>query len=177
MIETAERLNNQAILLAADGSFTEAIACFARALTIEKNNALLWFNLGITYRDAGKLKQAEEALFKSYQISPEDTDTIEELALVLYNQGKFDQAIEFCLAGLHIMPENSHLWNTHGVVLFNKEMYEEACISFENAVIMNPYYYDALFNLRDTYHKLNNKAGEDECIQRMKALKKSGEPL
>ena len=65
MIETVERLNNQAIILAKDGSFKEAIACFARALTIEKDNSLLWYNLALTYRDAGHLKEAKHALFKS----------------------------------------------------------------------------------------------------------------
>ena len=63
MIETVERLNNQAIILAKDGSFKEAIACFARAITIEKDNSLLWYNLALTYRDAGQLKEAKDALF------------------------------------------------------------------------------------------------------------------
>lgn len=177
MIETAERLNNQAILLAADGSFTEAIACFVRALTIDKNNSLLWYNLGLTYRDSGSLKDAEDSLLKAHQLSPDDIDIIEELSLILYNQGKFDEALNYCLYGLRINPENSHLWNTRGVVLFNQGLYDDASDSFENAVIMNPYYYDALFNLRDTYRKLNNKSGEEECSKRLNELKKDGEPL
>ena len=43
--ETAEKLNNQAIILASHGEYTEAIACFVHALTIENDNSLLWFNL------------------------------------------------------------------------------------------------------------------------------------
>lgn len=177
MVETAEKLNNQAIILAHDGSFREAIACFARAITIEKDNSLLWFNLGITYRDAGKLQQAEEALSKALELSPYDTDVIEELALILYSQKKLDEACDLCVHGLHINPENTHLWNTRGVVLFNKGQYEDACDSFETAVIFNPYYYDALYNLRDTYRQLNNKSGEEECNSRMREIKKNGEPL
>lgn len=177
MIETAERLNNQAILLAQDGSFKEAIACLTRAITIEKNNSLLWFNLGITYRDAGKLLLAEEALSKALEISPYDMDVIEELALILYNQQKYDEACNLCVHGLHLKPENTHLWNTRGVVLFNQGKYEDACDSFETAVIFNPYYYDALYNLRDTYKQLNNSSGEQECNSRMREIKKNGEPL
>ena len=60
MIESCEKLNNQAINLAASGDFEEAIACLKRAITIEKENYLLWFNLGITYRDAGDLQKAKE---------------------------------------------------------------------------------------------------------------------
>ena len=55
MLERSDTLNNQAILLASDGAYNEAIACFKRAIVIDKENYLLWFNLGVTYRDAGNL--------------------------------------------------------------------------------------------------------------------------
>lgn len=177
MIETAERLNNQAILLAADGSYKEAIACFVRAITIEKDNSLLWYNLGLTYRDSGDLKDAEDSLLKAHYLSPFDSDIIEELTLIFYQEGKILEAMQFCTMGIFNNPESSRLWNTQGVLLFNQEDYNEASISFERAVVLNPYYYDALFNLRDTYAKIGNKAGEQECAKRLKELKKNGEPL
>jgi len=40
MIENSENLNTQAIELAAKGCFTEAIACFKKAITIDKKNSL-----------------------------------------------------------------------------------------------------------------------------------------
>lgn len=177
MTETAERLNNQAIVLASDGSFKEAIACFVRALTIEKDNAILWYNLGLTYRDAGDFLRAHDSLKNALKISPENTEIIEELALILYNHGFLEEALEYCASGLSIDSDNFHLWNTKGVILFNKKEYEKASYAFENAVILNPYYYDALFNLRDAYKKLNNKIGEQECSIRLRELKKNGEPF
>ena len=36
------------------------------ALTIENDNSLLWFNLGVMYRDAGNLANARGALTKAY---------------------------------------------------------------------------------------------------------------
>ena len=177
MIETAERLNNQAIILAADGSFNEALACFARAITNEQNNSLLWYNMALTYRDAGKLKEAEESLKKAHAISPYDPDILQELSLILYNQGKLDEALVYCQEGLMETPEDTHLWNTRGVILFNKGLYEDACDSFENAVIYNPYFYDALYNLRDTYQELNNTSGVSQCNIRLNEIKKSGDTL
>lgn len=177
MIETAERLNNQAIILAADGSFKEAIACFARAITIERDNSLLWFNMALTYRDAGKLKEAEESLKKALELSPDDPEIIQELSLILYNEGNLDEALMYCQEGLMESPEDTHLWNTRGVILFNKGLYEDACDSFENAVIYNPYYYDALYNLRDTYQELNNISGVTQCNLRLKEIKNSGDAL
>ena len=72
MIERSDTLNNQAIILASDGAYTEAIACFKRAIVIDKENYLLWFNLGVTYRDAGKLEDAENALEMAFRIAPEN---------------------------------------------------------------------------------------------------------
>ena len=66
MIERSDVLNNQAISLASEGNFKDAIACFKRAIFIEKENHLLWYNLGITYRDAGDLSNAKKSLETAY---------------------------------------------------------------------------------------------------------------
>ena len=62
MKENPEILNSQAIELASHGQYVEAIACFKRAITIARDNSLLWYNLGITYRDAGMMQLAKDAL-------------------------------------------------------------------------------------------------------------------
>jgi tetratricopeptide (TPR) repeat protein len=172
--ETAEKLNNQAILLASNGDYTEAIACFMRALTIEKGNSLLWFNLGVTCRDAGNLDTAKDALVKAHEINKTDNEIIEALALVCYSLGDLDGTLNYCTEGLNDNPQNPHLWNTTGVVFFNRSQYKNACDAFEHAVSLNPYYYDALFNLCDTYEELGNKRGQQECAERMKEIDKHG---
>ena len=128
MTEIAEKLNNQAIILAEHGAYDDAIACLNRAVTLEQDNYLLWFNLGVTYRDAGKLHEAKLALEKAAEINPEDEDILDSLA----------------------------------------------CYAFERAIILNPYYYDAMFNLRDTYDKLGNISGYKECVGKLKEMKKLG---
>ena len=175
MIETAARLNTQAIQLANAGSYKEAIACFVKAIKIEKNNATLWFNLGLTYRDSGNFQSAVETLKKAHEISPENAEIIEELSTILYTEGFLDEAQEYCLDSLKINPESYRLFNIAGVIFFNQELYEKASFAFENAVMINPYYSDALYNLRDTYNELNNKTGADECAKRLKELKRNEE--
>jgi tetratricopeptide (TPR) repeat protein len=176
MLETAERLNNQAIALAASGDYKEAIACFMRAITIENENYLLWFNLGITCRDAGNLKEAKSALKRAHTMNISDEEVTETLALVCYSLDQTDETLSYCSEGLGRNPENPHLWNTAGVVYFYRGQYKEACEAFEQAATLNPYYYDALFNLHDAYKELGNKNGVEECRLRMKEIEKHGEP-
>ena len=174
MLESTDFLNNQAIEFTNRGNFKEAIACYKRALTIERENSLLWFNLAITYQKKGDLAGAKKALLTASGLDPDDEDTLEQLAVVCLDRKEFLEAVQYCQKGLDANPVNAHLWNTMGVIFFNQEEYEMAAESFERAVSINPYYYDALFNLRDSYSELGNKAGEAECAARLSKLK---EPL
>lgn len=172
MQESPELLNNQAIQLASHGDFAEAIACFKCAITIQGENHLLWYNLGMTYKDSGDLKQAQNALEHALTLAPYDEEIIESLAALNFSMGHIEEAMEYCGLGLHLNMNNPHLWNTIGVLYFNCNEYEDASEAFEHAVSINPYYYDALFNLRDTYEQLGNTAGKIECENRMRDIKK-----
>jgi tetratricopeptide (TPR) repeat protein len=172
MTENPDKLNNQAIILASDGSYNEAIACFKRALIIQKDNYLLWYNLGVTYRDAGELHDAKRALAMAYKIAPDKDDVVETYATITLMLKQLLEVKIICEEGLDLNPLNSHLWNLMGVADFQMEDYEEAAEYFEQAVSINPYYLDALYNLRDTYSVLKNKTGEWECEARIKELEK-----
>ena len=172
MLERSDTLNNQAILLASDGAYTEAIACFKRAIVIDKNNYLLWFNLGVTYRDAGKLEEAENALEMAFNMAPEKEDVGETYATICLMQKNFTKVFQICTETLDFNPVNPHLWNLLGVTEFQQENYNEASSYFEQAVSINPYYLDALYNLRDTYSLLGNLKGEAACNAKIKELEK-----
>lgn len=177
MKESADFLNNQAIELTSKGNFAEAIACYKRALTIERQNSLLWFNMGITYQKQGDLHGAKRALLAALNLEPSDEETIEQLAIVCLERKEFFEAVQHCQRGLDQNPANAHIWNTLGVIFFNQEEYEPAAEAFERAVSINPYYYDALYNLRDSYSELGNKAGEADCKERLSKLKEPKEDL
>lgn len=172
MTERSDILNNQAIILASDGAYTEAIACFKRAIIIEKDNYLLWYNLGVTYRDAGNLSEAEKALKTSLDIAPTNEEVAETYATICLMQGKRKLVQEICMETLDMNPLNSHMWNLLGVTEFQNENYEEASSYFEQAVSINPYYKDAIYNLRDTYSTLKNTKGEAACNARIMEIGK-----
>lgn len=170
MLENCEKLNNQAIELAMKGEYKEAIACFIRAISLENQNHTLWYNLGLTYRDAGDLGAACSAIEKALEIEPEDEEIIETLSSLYISMGKPNDALYYCVLGLDMNPYNSHFWNNLGVVYFNQKDYGNAEEAFEHAITINPYYYDALYNLRDTYEELGNQLGARECAARMKGV-------
>ena len=171
MRENPESLNYQAIELASHGEYVEAIACFKRAITMARDNVLLWYNLGITYRDAGMMQLSKDALLTAYKINSEDPDIIETLAHICFLLGEHQEALTFCAQGLEINMRNAHLWNNSGVIYFTQGDYESACEAFEHAVTIDPNYYDAVYNLRDTYQELGNTIAAAECDARIKSIK------
>lgn len=174
MLETSENLNIQAIELASQGCYKEAIACLKRALVIDKKNYLLWYNLGITYRDSGHPKDAKNALLQAYNLNDIDEELLETLSLVCFSLNEIAEAYSYAMEAIDLNPTNARCWNNVGVFYFSEEKYEDAADAFEIAISIYPQFYDALFNLRDTYLELGNKTGADECSAIMKNLKKTG---
>ena len=156
MTERADVLNNQAILLAKDGQYNDAIACLRRAIHIDRTNYLVWFNLGITYRDSGNMMEALAAFRNAFRISPQREDVVETLSIHLLKMHMADEAFQVCQDGLDFNPTSEKLWNVMGVLNFNMDDFSSAAECFEMAVTINPYSFDALYNLRDTYLELNN---------------------
>lgn len=163
MLESSEMLNNQAVRLAYKGEYPEAIACLKRAITVEKENHLLWFNLALTYRDAGNFLAAKESMEYALKLCPTNEDIIEALAVLCINMQLMDDAMYYCITGFEVNDMNPNFWNTAGVIHFQIEEYEEAADFFEHAVSLCPHHKDALFNLRDCYEQLGNTAGYEEC--------------
>lgn len=173
MKENVEELNNNAILLAQKGNFDEAVAFFKRAITLDKDNYLLWFNLALTYRDAGYIEQAISSMEKAYSMNPGDLEILETLANLNLSVKRDQTAINYLFRGLRINENNDRLWNSLGVLLFQNSEFTGACECFEHAVTINPFYYDAFYNLADCYEELGNKEAAKVCRQQLKSLTKS----
>lgn len=170
MIEEPEALNNQAIILATNGDYTSAIACFKRAIVISQKNHLIWYNLGITYRDSGDIKNARNSLEKAFELAPENQEVLETLATLCVMDEDYSAVLRYAAKGFYLNIDNPAFWNLAGVAYFNIKKFKEASEHFEQALCLNPYYQEALFNLRDTYYELDNKIGAKECNKRLKEL-------
>lgn len=172
MTEKVDQLNNQAIQLAASGEYEEAVACLKRAITIDKGNYLVWYNLGVTYRDAGKLDEASYALQTASKLNPDNEDVVETYATVCLLNKKYVDVVNICKEALSDNPTWYNMWNILGVVAFENSAFEKAAEYFEESLSIYPYNLDSLYNLKDTYEKLGNTKGEQECQKKIDELEK-----
>lgn len=172
MTEKVDQLNNQAIQLANKGDYKEAIACFKRAITIDQTNHLVWYNLGVTYRDAGKLSDAQAALKQATKLAPDNEDVMETYATVCLLKKDYEMAFNFCQSCLKDNPQWYNMWNIIGVIAFQNNKFDMAADYFEISLSVFPYNLDTLYNLRDTYEKLENEKGKQDCQNRINELEK-----
>ena len=99
----------------------------------------------------------------------------EALGMPLYNYVGGCHATTLPVPMMNILNGGKHSDNNVNIQEFmivpiGAENFSEAVAYFEQAVYINPYYVDALFNLRDTYDELGNKSGKVECDMKLAEL-------
>ena len=52
------------------GQTNEAMALYRRALALDDNQAEIWLNLGLLYRDTRQMSEAEQALGRALPLGP-----------------------------------------------------------------------------------------------------------
>ena len=88
MQETADFFNDSAVMLAAEGCHSEAIACLRRGLQLEPFSSLMWFNLGLSYYALDDKDNSRYALYEAARCNPFDADIWDTLGVVLHETGE-----------------------------------------------------------------------------------------
>jgi tetratricopeptide (TPR) repeat protein len=69
-------LNNKGLALDNLGKYEQAIECYDKALEIEPNYILAWYNKGNALGNLGKPEEAIECYDKALQIEPDYADVL-----------------------------------------------------------------------------------------------------
>ncbi len=105
-----------------------------------------------------------------------DEEKIHELMLKAkeYNSlSDFDKVIEITKECLEIDSENAEAYFMMGNAYFNKQEWENAIVSYDNAVFYNPHYADAFFNRGKVKEQLGNHDGACEDFRKAHELGKA----
>lgn len=136
------------------------------------------FNLAAVYQNAGRHKEAVEALRRYLGWNPSDNDAKRALANSFRALNMVDSAkvIESQLLSTATSAGSStgtaagvDVFDL-GVKAFNDKNYEEAARAFHQSLADNPNYRDALFNLANTYIQMSNADSLIEVGERLVSL-------
>lgn len=110
----------------------EALKAYQVATSLDAKYPKLMQKIGTVYSLTGDLKASEEALLQAVQQSPEDYDSLRNLANVFLANSKPDKAISTVKRALQIKP-SADLYVTLGSAYEMKKDYPNALFSFHKA--------------------------------------------
>lgn len=171
-METSSDLNRAGIALTQAGKPFEAIAVFDKAIFLDKDNPVLYLNKGLSEQKTGNYEAAARCFEKAIDLRSNFSDAWAALGLLYYESGRLETA-ERCYARALEGERKSETLNNLGVVYFNQERYEDARRRFEEAVSLSPFFYDALYNLRDVCVELDDLQAAAEAERAIRLLKLS----
>jgi tetratricopeptide (TPR) repeat protein len=138
----AEGYRSLGLALYADGNYEAALHAFDEALAHEPPdstaNADVYFDIGITQRDAGDARRAAIAYRHALSLRPGFWEAHANLGVVLHDQGKLDEAIAEYRSAKRLNPDEVSVRNNLGNTLCDKEDFEGAISELEDLHRQSP---------------------------------------
>lgn len=163
----AEEMENQYDSVAID-RHEQAIKCYDTAISIDNSSAKAWNNKAFSLSRIGRLKDYpdyfKEAI-KCFDTAIKLDDQFKwpwmHKSWILAREfEKHNDAIGCHDKAIQIDPKFFWSWHHKGFSLYKLEKFEEAIVSYKNAIEINPRYLDSQVSLAACYRIINIKRGE-----------------
>ncbi len=148
LLQQGNALSNLGLYEAAITSYDKAINTKHKAVQLNPDFYLAWYNRGGAFL---KIKQYEKAFYsynKVVQIKPSYYEAWHWRGIILCDHlGRYEEAINSFKKVLEIKPDHHEAWHNQGVAQSNLKQYKEAIIFFEKALEIKPDYHEAWHTL------------------------------
>lgn len=125
----------------------EAISDYEELVDLGYNNSTIYGDLANIYKDQGDIEKAKEVLQKGIDKYPNDPNVLFAKINILLSEEKYAEVINSLDAAIQLAPDNYTLFFVQGQSYEEMDNLEQAEISYQKAIEINPEYGDALFNL------------------------------
>ncbi|WP_407356845.1 tetratricopeptide repeat protein [Methanolobus sp. WCC5] len=143
--------NNKGIALSFLGRDDEALECFKRSVSLNKNDVDVWCNMGVILFNIGRYEEAIKCYNRILGIDPCNDNAWINKGDILGMMGKHNEAIE-CYSKVHkeIELDNKFavVWNKKGLAYYGLGKYEDAAECFTRVLKIDPEHVDAIENLK-----------------------------
>ncbi len=134
-----DQLAAEATLLNKRGQFDKVITLLEPYKGDRKNNSALFFNeLGLAYRQEGRLSEAIGAYQSALSHDPENPVVMKNLGDAFYFNKEYSKAVEQYQKALRPNPRFQQAHSALGVAYYQLQEYREALEEFEIVLKLNP---------------------------------------
>lgn len=114
--------------------FEDAVALFARALAVTRDNAVAHNGMGLALFERGRLDEAVAHYESALRISPDYAEAHANLALALARSGRLDEAEAHYRRALELRPADPRSSTNLGALLLERGRVGEAAKLFDDAL-------------------------------------------
>ncbi|MBI1869986.1 MAG: tetratricopeptide repeat protein [Chlamydiae bacterium] len=111
---------------------------FERAVHINPQSDLLYFNWGVALSEEGQLKEAIEVYQKTLQLNPGFAKAYNNLGFASYRQGRMSEAIQMYEKALKIKPDFMEAHDNFAAALADLHRFDEALMHYTRALELSP---------------------------------------
>lgn len=142
-------------------NYTEAFACFNRALMINQENADVYYYLGVYYEKIKDYINAKKYYLKSIEIDDSQAEPHLNLGLVYFHLNEFELSIEESKKVLEIDINYTNAKVNIGFVLYRQEKYEEALKVLLQVIEIEPNAICVMNKIANSFYYIRNY---DNCL-------------
>ncbi len=174
---TGQAYRNLGLIDMHEGRFVEAIPKFEKASSLIPANPELHAYLGICYNNQGRYEDAIREFFIVVREGNDSPSGCLRLSLVYLNAGRHEEAMQWVGRAIAREPDHADLHYLRGMVLSRKRNYADSSRAFQEAVRLNPNYFEAQTKLAYSYVLLGDLPRAKEAFHRAMALSPANEAI
>lgn len=144
-----------------DSALTEFIA--AQSVSLDMPGSRL--NLGVVYRNTGRIEPAEREFLAALKIDPDFTPARANLAQLYNAQGRNGEALRVLEAGLARLPDLGELQYSLGLLLAEEQRLPEASAALQRAARLMPDRAKVHYNLGLARQQTGNRKAAREALE------------
>ncbi len=134
-----DRLAEEATRLNKRGQYDQVASLLEPFKKDKKNDSALFFNeLGIAYRNLGKLPEAVQAYQEAGVRDPQNPVILNNLGYVYYLKKEYSQAIASYEKAVRLAPRFKEVHSNLALVFYQMKKYEDALQEVENVLRLDP---------------------------------------
>ncbi|HSG31437.1 MAG TPA: tetratricopeptide repeat protein, partial [Thermodesulfobacteriota bacterium] len=100
-----------------------------------------------SFNETGRFEEAIKELNKAIDIAPDDPDVLLSFALTYDAMNDLDTSVTYFHKAIEQCPEDAYLWTQYGITLSRNNKHHKAIKIFQHALILDPIYSIAKWNL------------------------------
>lgn len=136
----SESWSKLAQALRMQGRFEDALGAYERALTLKPDFAWAWNGKGLTLRELGQLEEAKQAFTRAIVQDERVISYRINLIVTLLDMEQAEDALKVAENTLLLAADNPNVYARHAQALRRLHRYEEAVLSYDKALALDPYY-------------------------------------